>query len=137
MKKSITIFLLNLLTATVCFSQTTYPSILNDSLIVITNKQLKQTNLLFLDREKLIKENTELKFQIDNYNSILDNYKYTDTIKSNQIDLLKTNLNDYNNIINNQSIKIDKLNKSNKVLRGISIGGIVISISLIALLCLN
>lgn len=137
MKKSITIFLLNLLTATVCFSQTTYPSILNDSLIVITNKQLKQTNLLFLDRERLIKENTELKFQIDNYNSILDNYKYTDTIKSNQIDLLKTNLNDYNNIINNQSIKIDKLNKSNKVLKGISIGGIVISISLIALLCLN
>ena len=137
MKKSITIFLLNLLTATVCFSQTTYPSILNDSLIVITNKQLKQTNLLFLDRERLIKENSELKFQIDNYNSILDNYKYTDTIKSNQIDLLKTNLNDYNNIINNQSIKIDKLNKSNKVLKGISIGGIVISISLIALLCLN
>lgn len=122
---------------TACFSQTTYPSILNDSLIVITNKQLKQTNLLFLDRERLIKENSELKFQIDNYNSILDNYKYTDTIKSNQIDLLKTNLNDYNNIINNQSIKIDKLNKSNKVLKGISIGGIVISISLIALLCLN
>ena len=122
---------------TAFFSQTTYPSILNDSLIVITNKQLKQTNLLFLDRERLIKENSELKFQIDNYDSILDNYKYTDTIKSNQIDLLKTNLNDYNNIINNQSIKIDKLNKSNKVLKGISIGGIVISISLIALLCLN
>ena len=137
MKKSIVLFLLSLLTVTACFSQTTYPSILNDSLIVITNKQLKQTNLLFLDRERLIKENSELKFQIDNYNSILDNYKYTDTIKSNQIDLLKTNLNDYNNIINNQSIKIDKLNKSNKVLKGISIGGIVISISLIALLCLN
>ena len=137
MKKSIVLFLLSLLTVTVCFSQTIYPSILNDSLIVITPQQLKQTNLLFLDRERLIQENSELKFQLDNYSFLLDNYKYTDTIKSEQISILKTNLEDYNNIINNQSVKINNLNKSNKLLRGISIGGVVISVSLIVLLCLK
>lgn len=137
MKKSIILLLLNLLIVTVCFSQTTYPSILNDSLIVITPQQLKQTNLLFLDRERLIRENSELKFQLDNYSFLLDNYKYTDTIKSEQINLLKINLEDYNSIINSQSTKINKLNKSNKLLRGISIGGVVVSVSLIVLLCLK
>lgn len=69
MKKKLIIFLINLLIPTVCFSQNTYdyPKILNDSLIVITSKQLKQTNILFLERSKLLKEKAEYKKVISNY----------------------------------------------------------------------
>lgn len=56
MKKSLLILLISLLLPMLSFSKDTYPKIVADSLIVITPIQLKQTNLIFLEHAKLIKE---------------------------------------------------------------------------------
>lgn len=60
------------------FSQNTYPKQINDSLVVITTEQLKQTNLIFLEHDKLSKENVLLQEKINTQNEIIINYKKLD-----------------------------------------------------------
>lgn len=96
MKKKLIIFLINLSIPIVCFSQNIYdyPKILNDSLIVITPKQLKQTNILFLERSKLLKEKAEYKKVISNYKLLTStleelNYNYNSIILENNNTITK------------------------------------------------
>lgn len=118
---------------TACFSQNIYPRILNDSLIVISPTQLKQTNLIFLEHNKLILENRELKSQLNNYSDLVLNYQTNDSIKNTQISLLRSNLDKYNTIIETQNTQIKKLRSSNKLYKGITIGSFVISFGLLIL----
>lgn len=133
MKRNIILYLFSLLTVTACFSQNTYPRILNDSLIVISPTQLKQTNLIFLEHNKLILENQELKSQLNNYSDLVLNYQTNDSIKNTQISLLKNNLDKYNTIIETQNTQIKKLRSSNKLYKGITIGSFAISFGLLIL----
>lgn len=118
---------------TACFSQNIYPRILNDSLIVISPTQLKQTNLIFLEHNKLILENRELKSQLNNYSDLVSNYQTNDSIKNTQISLLRSNLDKYNTIIETQNMQIKKLRSSNKLYKGITIGSFAISFGLLIL----
>ena len=117
-----------------CFSQSTYPLILNDSLIVISPTQLKQTNLIFLEHKKLSLENNELKIQNENYGKLIFNYQVSDSVKNEQISLLTNSLGEYNSIIEEQKVQIGKLQSSKKLYKGIAVGGVTISLGLLILL---
>lgn len=113
MKKRLGIFLISLLLTTYTFSQNTYPKLLNDSLIIITSKQLKATNLIFMEHKKLKLEVPMLYNQINDYKNIIVNYKKSENNYENHILVYK----EYsNNIINEQAVKIHKLKKYNKIL---------------------
>lgn len=115
------------------FSQTTYPKITKDSLVVITHKQLRQTNIIFEEHHNLKRENNllyeeivvmdsminNLEMSSNYYNECIDNYKDSTVIKNKQISDL------------NKSIDIIK-ERRNNVYSG---GSIVIGL-LVILLCL-
>lgn len=102
-----------------CFSSTIY----KDSIIVITPTQLKNTNLIFAEHSKLLKENSLLKRQIENYKE--DN-KFL--IKSDSVRCLEINYySDINKELNNS------LQKKNKSLFLWKIGGITVSTTLLIL----
>lgn len=119
---------------TACFSQTTYPKNLNDSLIVITKDQLKQINLVFIENDKLLLENQQYIEQNNNYKLLIDNYELSDSIKSEQISTLKYGLTESDGIIRTQSVEINNLYKKNKLFKGLTIGGFTISATLLILL---
>lgn len=102
-----------------CFSSTIY----KDSIIVITPIQLKNTNLIFAEHSKLLKENSLLKRQIENYKE--DNKLL---IKSDSVRCLEINYySDINKELNNS------LQKKNKSLFLWKIGGITVSTTLLIL----
>lgn len=102
-----------------CFSSTIY----KDSIIVITPTQLKNTNLIFAEHSKLLKENSLLKRQIENYKE--DNKLL---IKSDSVRCLEVNYySDINKELNNS------LQKKNKSLFLWKIGGITVSTTLLIL----
>ena len=81
------------------FSQTTYPKITKDSLVVITHKQLRQTNIIFEEHYNLKRENNllyeeivvmdsminNLEMSSNYYNECINNYKDSTVIKNKQI----------------------------------------------------
>jgi hypothetical protein len=115
------------------FSQITYPQITKDSLVVITHKQLRQTNIIFEEHYNLKRENNllyeeiivmdsminNLEMSSNYYNECINNYKDSTVIKNKQIsDLNKS---------------VDRIKKRrNNVYSG---GSVVIGL-LIILLCL-
>ena len=102
-----------------CFSSTIY----KDSIIVITPTQLKNTNLIFAEHSKLLKENSLLKRQIENYKE--DNKLL---IKSDSVRCLEVNYySDINKELNNS------LQKKNKSLFLWKIGGVTVSTTLLIL----
>ena len=134
MKKRNLLFLASLSIATLSFSQTTYPRILNDSLVVITNSQLKQTNTLLNDRDLLRAENKEYSYQIVQYDSIVKNYKRTDYVFAEQLSTLNSQLDstivDYNKtIIEKNTLKI-----KNQKLKKYSFGSTVVGAALLLIL---
>lgn len=92
MKKISLLLLISLLTAISSFSQDTYPKKLNDSLVVITANQLKQTNLIFLEHDKLSNENKMLYNKITLLDSLNNNYAKIDSINNITINNLKQEL---------------------------------------------
>ena len=115
------------------FSQTTYPKITKDSLVVITHKQLRQTNIIFEEHYNLKRENNllyeeivvmdsminNLEMSSNYYNECINNYKDSTVIKNKQIYDLNTS--------------VDRIKKRrNNVYSG---GSVVIGL-LIILLCL-
>lgn len=89
------------------FSQTTYPKITKDSLVVITHQQLKQTNKIFEEHHNLKRENhllydeilimdslvNNLEMSSNYYGECIDNYKDSAVIKNKQISDLEQTLN--------------------------------------------
>ena len=74
------ILFISLLIPISSFSQDTYQTT-KDSLIVITPKQLKITNLIFAEHSELKKEQPLLKLQIEGLEKIIDNYTIQDSIR--------------------------------------------------------
>lgn len=111
------LFLLNLLIPIASFSQNIYPKILNDSLVVITQQQLKQTNLIFIEHNK---------------------YSKITPLLENKIKLLNKNL-ELNDSIYNIQINVleQKLNTKNKQYNKLKFWGLGINLSLILFLILK
>lgn len=78
------ILFISLLIPILSFSQDTYQTT-KDSLIVITPKQLKITNLIFAEHSELKKEQPLLKLQIEGLEKIIDNYTIQDSIRTAEI----------------------------------------------------
>lgn len=129
MKRSIILLVLSLLTAIASFTQTTYPKNLNDSLVVITAEQLKQTNLIFVEHEHLTNENVLLKNKISLQDSLIHNYSQIDSIQKNNIIKLTEEVDFANNKIN----KLEKQFKVYKPVAYISSGALIATLLILLL----
>ena len=106
MKRIVLLLCINLLTAIVCSSQTIYPQIASDSTVIISHKQLKQTNLIFLEHKKFKEVNEELNNQIINYKKLVDNYELQDSLYRERVSYLDDELKISNNKIHKNSTTI-------------------------------
>lgn len=120
-----------------CSSQNTYPKLTNDSLIVITPQQLKATNLIFLEHKKLRLEIPELNKQIASYESLIKSYEQTDSVRNAQVKRLMLHAEVSEQVMQNQLREINKLESKNKLFKGLTIGGVTVSVILIATLLLK
>lgn len=134
MKKLVTLFFLILLMPITCFSQNILVKENNDTIVLITPKQLKETNLIFIEHQKLLIENDLLFKQISNYK--LDNalLNKTDSLRALQ-------LTNYKELTKSYSLKIEQLDKEikkkNNNLLVWRVGGITISAGLLIWLLLK
>lgn len=119
------------------FSQTTYPKLTSDSLIVITPQQLKATNLIFLEHKKLKLEVPELNKQIVSYESLINSYAKSDSLKNSQIDELTNYMEISEQVRENQLREINKLKSKNQLYKGLSIGGVTVSVMLLITLLIK
>ncbi len=94
----------------------------------ISSKQLKLTNLIFVEHQKYSKQIPLLKQQISNLEQINNSWLRTDSIR-------KLQLSHYDNTIKNQNRSIDNLNKSLKNNQNIIKYGSIVSV-LTIILCL-
>lgn len=134
MKKSILTFFLILLATTTSFSQTTSNETKRDSTVLITSDQLKRTNLIFLEHEALLKTNSLLHQQLNNYKLNNDLLLRSDSIRKVEIDKYKL-------LIESFSSEIASLNKEikrkDRTILTLKIGGITISSGLLLWLLLK
>lgn len=119
------------------FSQTTYPKLTSDSLIVITPQQLKATNLIFLEHKKLKLEVPELNKQIVSYESLINSYAKSDSLKNSQIGGLTNYMEVSEQVRENQLREINKLKSKNQLYKGLSIGGVTVSVILLITLLIK
>jgi len=117
------------LTAIASFTQTTYPKNLNDSLVIITAEQLKQTNLIFLEHNYLTNENVLLKNKISLQDSLIYNYSQIDLIQKNNIIKLTEEVDFANSKIN----KLEKQFKIYKPVAYISSGALITTLLILLL----
>lgn len=137
MKKSLLILLISLFGMMLSFSQTTYPKLTQDSLIVITPTQLKQTNLIFLEHNKFSKEIPLLKTQISNLEEIIKNTEAADSLKASQLSLCLNQINKDKNTIEDLNLTLEKTKSKNKKLLKWTIGGFGVSAGLLLLLLIK
>lgn len=134
MKRIATLLLAILLTTTACFSQTTSTEISPDSIVSITSEQLKYANLIFVEHEKLLTENSLLNSQIGNYQNKLRLAEETDSLRLSQIS-------QYKGINETYSLQIQDLNRSiskkDRTILGLKIGCVTVSVGVILLLLLK
>ena len=134
MKKIVTLLLTILLTTTTCFSQTTSAETSPDSIVFITSEQLKYANLIFVEHEKLLTENSLLNFKISNLQSKLKLSETLDSLRLYQIS-------QYKGINNTYALQINDLNRSiskkDKTILGLKIGCITVSVGIVLLLLLK
>ena len=131
MRRILVILLISIFQKTLCFSQTIYPKIVSDSLVLITSSQLKQTNLIFAEHQKLKSINVQLDAKFDLQEEISSIFNQSATIKDLQIANLET-INDINkSTLLSINKKLIQYKKRQKLL---VIGGCTISASLALLL---
>ena len=118
-------------------SQNMYPKLVDDSLVVITPQQLKASNLIFLEHKKLKLERFELNKQLTSYELLTANYAKTDSIRLQQLARAELQMQMYDEAISKQQEQIAKMNKKNKRLTTLSIGGFAISIGLLLALLIK
>lgn len=117
-----------LLVSSSAFSQSTYPKVTKDSLIVITPLQLRKTNLIFLEHSKFRLEVKELNTQIADYESMINYYKEVSNNKQIQIDSLLNSYHRSQLIIENKNSIISKQDRKLKVRKTITICGITVGV---------
>lgn len=118
-------------------SQNMYPKLVDDSLVVITPQQLKASNLIFLEHKKLKLERFELNKQLTSYELLTANYAKTDSIRLQQLARAELQMQMYDEAISKQREQIAKMNKKNKRLTTLLIGGFAISVGLLLALLIK
>ena len=118
-------------------SQNMYAELVDDSLVVITPQQLKASNLIFLEHKKLKLERFELNKQLTSYELLTANYAKTDSIRLQQLARAELQMQMYDEAISKQREQIAKMNKKNKRLTTLSIGGFAISVGLLLALLIK
>lgn len=118
-------------------SQNMYPKLVDDSLVVITPQQLKASNLIFLEHKKLKLERFELNKQLTSYELLTANYAKTDSIRLQQLARAELQMQMYDEAISKQREQIAKMNRKNKRLTTLSIGGFAISVGLLLALLIK
>ena len=118
-------------------SQNMYPKLVDDSLVVLTPQQLKASNLIFLEHKKLKLERFELNKQLTSYELLTANYAKTDSIRLQQLARAELQMQMYDEAISKQREQIAKMNKKNKRLTTLSIGGFAISVGLLLALLIK
>lgn len=117
-----------------CSSQSTYPKLVNDSLVVITPQQLKATNLVFLEHKKLKLENVELRSQVSSYELTTANYLRLDSLQRQQLARANTQIKLYDQAMQAQNEQLDKITKKKNRLVKLSTGlGILTTVLAIVL----
>lgn len=134
MKKILILLTIILLATTTCSSQIISTDIKSDTIVYITTDQLKYANLIFVEHDKLLKENELFKQQIRNSQMITDNLLLNDSIKSLQIANYRYTNDLYIKQIN--TLNQDLSNKNNTILYW-KIGGITVSVGLILFILLK
>lgn len=109
----------------------------NDSLVVITPQQLKATNLIFLEHKKFKLEIPELKKQITSYESLISSYERNDSVKNAQINRLMLHAQASEQVMQNQLREINKLESKKKLYKGLTVGGVTVSVVLLITLLLK
>ena len=131
MRRILIILLISIFQKTLCFSQTIYPRIVSDSLILITSSQLKQTNLIFAEHQKLKSMNVQINTKFGLQEEISSMFNQSAMIKDLQI----ANLETINDINKSTLLNINKeLNQYKKRQKLLVIGGCTISASIALLL---
>lgn len=134
MKKILILLTIILLATTTCSSQIISTDIKSDTIVYITTDQLKYANLIFVEHDKLLKENELFKQQIINSQMITDNLLLNDSIKSLQI----TNYRYTNDLYIKQINTLNQdLSKKNNAILYWKIGGITVSVGLILFILLK
>lgn len=136
-ERSLLILLISLLPLMHLSSQNMYPKLVDDSLVVITPQQLKASNLIFLEHKKLKLERFELNKQLTSYELLTANYAKTDSIRLQQLARAELQMQMYDEAISKQREQIAKMNKKNKRLTTLSIGGFAISVGLLLALLIK
>lgn len=134
MKKILLILLISLLGTTSSFSQTTYPKVTKDSLVVITPQQLKQTNLIFLEHKKLLNEVDLLSSQNKNLGVINHNLELSDSIKSVQLRRCMLQAEMQDQAISSLNKTIQKKDHKIKTWKNWAVGGFTVSAGLLIIL---
>ena len=134
MKKFVILFFLILSMATTCFSQNISSRIEKDSIVLITPNQLKEANLIFVEHQKLLRENDLLFKQISNYKLDNELLLKTDSLRTLQ-------LRNYEGLTESYSLKIEQLNKEikrkNNALLVWKVGGVTVGVGLLVWLLLK
>lgn len=124
MKRLLTIlFGITLVTIT-AFSQV----ISKDTVVTITPTQLKTTNLIFAEHQKLSKQVPLLQAKITNLTTINSNLVKVDSLRLNQVNMYKQTL-------EGQNANIKQLKRSLKTTKYIA-GGSVLTTILLAIICI-
>ena len=134
MKKILLLSVINLFLTTYCFSQTTYPKIIKDSLLVITPIQLKNTNLIFLEhkfyKNKIHELEGVIKVQGDINTTLNNNLLIKESIITEKDSIIM----DKTKLHYDTYLKLDAYKDFNKKL---IISGVAITITLGVLLIIN
>ena len=134
MKRIATLLLTILLATTICFSQNTSSETSPDSIVSITSEQLRYTNLIFAEHEKLLVENDLLYTQIGNYQNKLRIAEHTDSLRVQQIS-------QYKKIGDIYALRIEDLNKTiskkDRTILGLKIGCVTVGVGAVLLLLLK
>lgn len=106
----------------------------NDSIVLISSKDLKYANLIFVEHKKLLKENSSLNLQVNNYKEKICVQEEIDSIRMSQII-------EYQHINDAYVESIETLNKTidrkNKTITSWKIGCFAVSLGLILFLVLK
>lgn len=128
MKRLIMILLATLLLKTSATSQVISSGIGKDSTVLLTPKQLKETNLIFAEHNKLLTENTLLYKQINNYkkdNELLINMDSARVLQLNNYETLSKSYQDQVATLNKQ---IKKKKTSSLILKIACVGLLLFAI---------
>lgn len=115
------------------FSQTIY----NDSLVLITKTQLKKTNLIFIDHDKLTQENKILADEIFHFRELVKNYQNRENEYRNLVSNLKGQISSVNEDLLVANELIAKKEKRLKRTKNWLLGSGIVCVGLLTWLVVN